>query len=177
MRSILGSILVNSGQSGTHSPETSWKPHGNLIKNQYITSHKPVKRPCKPVIRLITVYNRPGTRNKAVFYTPRFSYKGPETAVGSGTSVSWVHWHGWYWVGTGRGYTGVLPTQHAAKPSRRPVTAGNGPSLLGGSDAGWAPTGEYGGGGDGYDPPFGPGRSSTAGPPWSYPRRMPPPGQ
>ena len=41
----------------------------NSVK-QFKTVINPVIRPCKTVKRLITVYNRPGTHNTAVFYYP-----------------------------------------------------------------------------------------------------------
>ena len=64
---ILGPRISKTGtklsKTGTRISKTGTKLSKNLTK----TVINPVKRPCKPPLILITVYNCPGTLKQAVF--------------------------------------------------------------------------------------------------------------
>ena len=104
-------------------------------------------------------------------HTPRFSYAGPETGVHAGSLVV----HGGVqgrgvpvgygdWVGTGGGYTGVLPS-HPAPREEDPADSGAGPGSSC-RELEWVVcrvwTRDTGGR---SGPPFGPGRSPPGSPP------------
>ena len=76
---------------------------------------------------------------------------------------------GWvYGVGTRVGYTGVLPSDHALLGERSSDSEAGPVEPCRGSE--WVVTGARANRRlDGHPPPFGPGRSSPAGPPWGYP--------
>ena len=86
---------------------------------------------------------------------------------------TWGGYTGGYTGWVIRGYTGTTP----APRKEVPVPAKRAPEGLQGLEwvgtgAGCVSLGTVGG--DGYDPPYGPGRSTPGGPPWSYPWNCPP---
>ena len=97
-----------------------------------------------------------------MFYTPRFSYGTLKVRVlGCSCMRYWVRGRVcttgvWHWVGTGRGYTGVIPTQPARARGAVPYQR-SGPRRTCRVRSGWVRGcgryREYGeGGGDGYIP-------------------------
>ena len=104
--------------------------------------------------------------------TPRFSYGGQETRVAAswlvlvggdmravrvGTRDGYTGGYGTGWVYR-EGYTSTQPAARGANPpaKRAPEAPARGLEWVGGCS-----------GRSRDDPPYGPGRSSTAGPPWS----------